>query len=225
VGSVFVEENKKVMKRRKWNQRFFSSTRGRIVALLRSAGRTVSELAAVLQLSDNAVRSHLASLERDGLVQQSGTRRGLRKPHYAYQLTAEAEALFPRAYDVLLNQLLAVLAQRLPIEAVEETLREVGRRLAAGYRSAVQGATLKERVEASVKVLGELGGLAKSQQQNGHFLICSASCPLSAVVVEHPQACVLAEALLAELTGAPVQERCQQGAAPQCRFEIGETLP
>jgi predicted ArsR family transcriptional regulator len=207
-----------------WNQRFFSSTRGRIVALLRSAGLTVNDLAAILQLSDNAVRAHLAALERDGLVQQSGTRRGLRKPHYAYQLTPEAEAIFPKAYDLLLNQLLAVLAQRLPGEAVEEALGEVGRRLAAGYRAAVQGATLKERVEASVTVLDELGGLAKSKQQDGRFVICGASCPLAAVVVEHPQACVLAEALLAELTGVPVQEQCHRGATPQCRFVIGDAV-
>jgi predicted ArsR family transcriptional regulator len=211
------------MTNRKWNQRFFSSTRGRLVALLRRASRTVNELAAALQLTNNAVRAHLAALERDGLVQQRGMRRGLRKPHYIYELTPEAEAFFPKAYDILLNQLLAVLEQRLPVEAVEETLREVGRRLAAPYQSDVQGTTLQERIYASVGVLGELGGLAESAQQNGHFLIHSTSCPLAAVVVDHPQACVLAEALLAELTGATVQERCQRDVPPQCRFEIAVT--
>ena len=58
------------------NQRFFTSTRGRIVTLLRRASRTVDELAAALDLTDNAVRAHLATLERDGIVQQRGARRG-----------------------------------------------------------------------------------------------------------------------------------------------------
>ncbi|MFL5666689.1 MAG: ArsR family transcriptional regulator, partial [Ktedonobacteraceae bacterium] len=54
------------------NERFFTSTRGHIITLLRRAGHTVDELARALQLTDNAVRSHLATLERDGLVRQSG---------------------------------------------------------------------------------------------------------------------------------------------------------
>jgi predicted ArsR family transcriptional regulator len=54
------------------DRRFFSSTRGRIVALLRAATRTVDELADALGLTDNAVRAHLVTLERDGLVEPSG---------------------------------------------------------------------------------------------------------------------------------------------------------
>ena len=78
-----------------WNQRFLSSTRGQVVALLRQGHSTVEELARALGLTDNAVRAHLASLERDGLVVQSGLRRGMRKPAYAYALTPDAERLFP----------------------------------------------------------------------------------------------------------------------------------
>src|SRR5262245_13833383 len=67
-----------------WNQRFFASTRGRIITLLRRASRTVDELAQVLGLTDNAVRAHLNTLERDGFVQQRGARRGNSKPSYVY---------------------------------------------------------------------------------------------------------------------------------------------
>jgi predicted ArsR family transcriptional regulator len=64
------------MAKTKIGERFFGSTRGRLVRLLRGAARTVEELAAALALTDNAVRAHLATLERDGLVQQAGVRRG-----------------------------------------------------------------------------------------------------------------------------------------------------
>src|SRR6266496_4119842 len=79
------------------NPRFFASTRGRIVTLLRRNSRTVEELAQELTLTDNAVRAHLATLERDGIVQQRGVRRGSGKPSYIYDLTPEAEYLFPKA--------------------------------------------------------------------------------------------------------------------------------
>src|SRR3989442_183899 len=54
------------MQRTGWNKRLLASTRGRILALLRSENRTVNGLAAALRLTDNAVRAHLLSLERDG---------------------------------------------------------------------------------------------------------------------------------------------------------------
>src|SRR5687768_15737511 len=96
----------------RWNQRFFNSTRGRILTLLRGTGRTIRELAITLNLTDNAVRTQLALLEREGLVEQSGTRRGFRKPHYTYTLTPIAEQVFPKAYDTLLNQVLEVMEKR-----------------------------------------------------------------------------------------------------------------
>jgi predicted ArsR family transcriptional regulator len=56
------------MKPQRWRVRFLDSTRGQILALLRVESCTVNELAAALKLTDNAVRAHLISLERDGLI-------------------------------------------------------------------------------------------------------------------------------------------------------------
>src|SRR5690349_4027423 len=114
------------MKRTKLDDKFFRSTRGRVVALLRGASRTVGEIAATLGVTDNAVRAHLLSLERDGIVRQSGTQPGSRKPHFAYELTSESDRLFPKAYDVLLNRLVAVLKSTMSRATLESTLREVG---------------------------------------------------------------------------------------------------
>src|SRR5262245_23764551 len=97
-----------------WDQRFFASTRGRVGALWRRGDRTVGDLAQALGLTDNAVRAHLAALERDGLVRQGGLRRGSGKPAYSYELTAEAERLFPKADGPLLRLVLDVLGERLP---------------------------------------------------------------------------------------------------------------
>src|SRR5438067_5319394 len=116
-----------------WNQRFFESTRGRIIMLLRRASRTVEELAQALELTDNAVRAHLATRERDGLVRQRGARRGSGKPAFVYELTPETEQLFPKAYGPVLRELLNVLNDQLPPDEVEAFLRLVGRRIAAQW--------------------------------------------------------------------------------------------
>ncbi len=208
------------MKIPKWNKRFLVSTRGRIIGLLRSSERTVNELAEAVELTDNAVRSHLSTLERDGLVRQSGVRPGLRKPHALYGLTAEAEQLFPKAYAPLLNRVLEVLDENLPDETLETVLREVGRRMAAEYLPEAQDKDRAARVALVQKIFGELGGLAEIEQRGDELFLSGESCPLAAVTAAHPQACRLVETLVSEITGAPAQTCCQYDPAPQCCFRL-----
>ncbi|HEV2583031.1 MAG TPA: ArsR family transcriptional regulator [Ktedonobacteraceae bacterium] len=201
-----------------WYRRFFLSTRGRILSLIRRESRTVDDLADALGLTDNAVRAHLAALERDGFVQQRGARKGSSKPAFVYELAEGAEPLFPKAYGQILNELLAVLDKQLNAEELEELLRATGRHIAARWNR-LSGSTYA-RLEAAVEILNELGGLADLEPLNGGYCIRSNSCPLAAVVPDHPAACHLAETLIAELVGVPVQERCEKGDSPRCRFEV-----
>lgn len=210
------------MKTTKLDERFFESTRGRIVSLLRGGSSTVNELASQLELTDNAVRAHLLTLERDGLIHQSGVQRGARKPHFAYELTAEAERLFPKAYDALLNQLITALKGRLPPAALEDVLREVGRSLAARHASGQTPDDLEGRLRNALEVLKAIGGSPSVGREDGKLIIRSGGCPLSAAVVEHPEVCELAEALVAEIVGLPVRERCDRGESPKCCFEVGD---
>jgi predicted ArsR family transcriptional regulator len=137
-----------------WNQRFFSSTRGRIITLLRRSSHTVEEMAQALDLTHTAVRTHLAALERDGLVQHHNERRGSGKPSAVFELAPAAAYLFPRAYSQLLSQLLEVLPERLPAEEVETLLREVGRHMALEWKT--PRGDLGVRLEGAVEVLNEL---------------------------------------------------------------------
>jgi predicted ArsR family transcriptional regulator len=204
------------------DKRFFESTRGQIVTILRSSPCTVEELAGKLELTDNAVRAHLLTLERDGLVRQSGLRRGPRKPHFTYVLTPEADAIFPKAYDALLNQLIAVLKTRLDHQEIEDVLREVGRAVAAGAPAGAKD-SLEVRVHTALKVLEAIGGSAEIEQHDGKFVIRGNGCPLAAAVSVHPEVCGLAETLVGEIVKAPVHEHCDRAGRPSCRFEIDAT--
>ncbi|HEU5131161.1 MAG TPA: ArsR family transcriptional regulator [Pyrinomonadaceae bacterium] len=202
-----------------FDKRFFDSTRGQIVTLLRTAPCTVEELAGKLNLTDNAVRAHLATLERDGLVRQSGLRRGPRKPHFTYVLTEDADKLFPKAYDALLNQLIAVLKTRLDPAEIENVLRDVGRALAANT-PADQNGSLESRVQTALKVLEAIGGAAEVEQHGDKMVIVSSGCPLASAVSVHPEVCRLAETLVAEIVKVPVEERCDRTGRPKCRFDL-----
>ena len=202
------------------DERFFASTRGQVVTLLRRSGRTVEDLARALGLTHNGVRAHLVALERDGIARQRGVvRRGSGKPAYVYGLTPQAEELFPKAYGPVLGGLLDVLAERVGSGETEVLLRAVGSRMADG-RDVPAGDDLRARVEAGVALLNELGGLAELEEHGDTVLIRGYSCPLSAVVPGHPGLCRMTESLLNELTGAPIHECCDRGDKPRCCFEV-----
>jgi len=201
-----------------WNQRFFASTRGRIIMLLRRDRRTVDELAQLLNLTDNAVRAHLATLERDGFVRQSGERRGIGKPAFVYELSPEAEQLFPKAYGPVLREVRGVLSDEMPAGELEALMRRTGQRLA--MRQHLPAGDLQSRLKMAVNILNELGGLAELEEENGTYIIQGYSCPLAAVVPGHPEVCRLAGTLISELVGQPVKECCEGNEPARCRFSV-----
>ena len=196
----------------------FGTTRGQIILLLRRASRTVNELAEALGLSDNAIRTHLTVLERDGLVQQGTARRGIGKPAFVYRLTPEAERLFPNAYETVLGRLLDVMGTQIGDARREAMLREVGHSIANAQT--LPGGNLRERLEFGVVVLNNLGGLVELEEHEDTFSVCGYSCPLSGTAVTHPEACKLIESLLSTLAGVPVHERCERSETLSCRFEV-----
>jgi predicted ArsR family transcriptional regulator len=203
-----------------WDQRFLTSTRGQIVLLLRRERGTVDDLASALGLTDNAIRAHLATLERDGLVRPAGVRRGDGKPAVVYSLTSEAEHLFPKAYAPVLGRLMDVLEERVSVDQSRSMLREVGRRLALDHPKATGSPAV--RLQAAAGLLSALGGLAEVETDNGRLRLRGYSCPVAAITPDHPEICMVAESLVAELTGLRVRERCDReaGQPPRCLFEV-----
>jgi predicted ArsR family transcriptional regulator len=212
------------MQRTAWNQRLLASTRGRVLALLRDEHRTVNELAAALDLTDNAVRAHLLSLERDGLVQEKGTRAGRRKPHVIYGLTMEAEHVFPKAYGLLLDYFVGTVSRQLPPRALRATMREVGRKLASSHLERSSKRSRRDRIKVALELLKELGGSARFENRDGKdFIYGPHGCPLAAVTGNHPDACLIIESLLSEIVGVPTRKCCEYGQTPRCCFELGRS--
>ena len=207
------------MRKTRLDSRFFESTRGKIILQLRAGSKTVNELAAVLALTDNAVRANLMTLERDHLIAQSGSVKGFRKPHFSYALTHEARELFPKAYDSLFNGLISEFKSKLSAAALIDSLRSIGRRI--GLRAKPQdGGSLDDRLNRSLTVLEELGGAAQVTSSKEKIVIRSEACPFVDAVSEHPEVCQVAEAMLQEIVGEPVKEVCDRTGLPKCCFEI-----
>lgn len=206
-----------------WQRQFGNSTRGRIVALLRRGECSVDDLAQALDLTDNAVRAQLALLERDGIVRATGLRRDgtVGKPATLYGASPDASALFSSAYAPLLASLLTELGDSLSPHQVVAALRGAGRRLAPVLPAR---ASFGERARAGAGLLIELGADADLVQTREGYEIRGHGCVLSDAVSACPATCQAVEALLSEVTGVTVQERCNRSSAPSCRFLIPEPV-
>lgn len=197
-------------------------TRGQLLALLCSADRTAGELARDLKISANGARWHLERLEREGMVERRIVRRGVGKPAHEYRLTTEGTRRLSRAYLPVLSCLLSAMRSRLGTGEEAALLREVGRLLAR--ESPRPEGALRERLDAAVGLLGQLGGITSVREEGDALWIRGTCCPLRALVPEHPLACKLVEAMLEEYLGAPVHERCEKVDPPGCRLAVGAAL-
>jgi predicted ArsR family transcriptional regulator len=193
-------------------------TSGQLLELLRRTPMTVEELALALGVTRTAVRAQLASLERDGFVEQRGSRRGTSKPSRLYGVTSQAEVLFSRAYVPILTRLLQVLAGSQEPAEFDATMREVGRELMQGHR--VAAGTLGERIAGASALLNELGGLTEVEEENGSYLIRSHGCPLAAATANHPEVCNALESMLSVFVGSEVNKCCDRYDRVRCCFEI-----
>ena len=202
-------------------ERWLESTRGRLIGLLRQGDMTVDELAAALGMTDNGVRAHLVSLERDGLVRPAERRGGrVGKPATAYRISPGAELLLSKAYLPLLTGLLEAMGERLPTEQLRPLLQAAGSRMADAVER--PRGDLRGRVHAASQLLNQLGGFSSVEdvEDRGGFVIRSRGCPVGAAVRERPEVCEAIVSLIADLTGAQVRSCCQRGDRPSCCFEV-----
>jgi predicted ArsR family transcriptional regulator len=206
-----------------WTGTFLGDTRAEILRRLRRSRSTIGELADALGVTGNAVRGHLTTLQRDGLVHDVGARPSTGgKPAQLYELTPAGEELFPKAYGPVLQALIRTLRERDGDATTVELLRGAGR--TAAPFSADNGDTPpEERMRNAADALKTLGGDVEVERVEDGWLIRGFGCPLSAVVKNEPDACRIAEGLVSELTGAHVEERCdRRGTRACCAFFVPE---
>jgi predicted ArsR family transcriptional regulator len=210
-----------------WERSVGGRVRGRILGLLRRGERTVEELARALDLTDNAVRAHLATLERDGVIHQARQRHtgGAGKPSTVYAIAPTAEPLFSSAHAPLLRALLESLERKLSDAELDALFRDVGRRLAgATTEKGRPTKSLESRVNDAARLLTSLGAEIDVERTPDTFVLCGHACPLSDAVRAQPRVCHAVTQLVSETAGVTVKECCQRSTEPggpvRCCFEV-----
>ena len=186
------------------------TTRRAILNLLKRNGpRDVAAVAGELGLTAAAVRLQLGRLEEDGLLRHTdevaeGARRG--RPRHVYELTAAAEALYPKRYGDLTTELLGYLGG--PDDPrVDELFEQRRRRRVAGALPRTADLPFDEQVGALTAILDEDGYLADAERlPDGSWRITEHNCAILTVAHGFSQACASELAFIREaLPGATVR--------------------
>ncbi|MBV9282418.1 MAG: helix-turn-helix domain-containing protein [Chloroflexi bacterium] len=165
-------------------------TRRRILQHIKRRGEArTEEIAGEIGISLQGARQQLTALERDGLVDHREQRDGLGRPRYLFALTPQGEALFPRRYADLTNELLGYVEEEDP-ELLERIFDRRARRRLAQARDRTAGLPFAERVREVARILDEDGYLADFQDcGDGTFLITEHNCAVLSVAQRYRHAC------------------------------------
>ena len=165
-------------------------TRRRILEQIKRGGNTTADaIAAELGVTLSGARQTLTALEREGLLTHVAERGGPGRPRHVYSLTAAGDALFPRAYAELTNELLEYVEDEDPVLLERIFTRRAERRLQRARERTV-GLSFPERVQAVANILDEDGYLADfSRRDDGAFIITEHNCAGLGVALRYGHAC------------------------------------
>jgi predicted ArsR family transcriptional regulator len=158
-------------------------TRRAIVKLLKMEGAMdAAQLAARLRLTAMAVRQHLYELQREKLVTAQERPVPLGRPAKYWQLTADANRLFPDAYAELSVGLIDALADTFGDAGLKRVIESRCAKQQVDYLNRIpRSASLKEKLRALARIRTEEGYMAEVKPEaRGSFLLIENHCPICA---------------------------------------------
>jgi len=202
-------------------------TRSRLLETLRREGPgTVPEMARRFGLCTMAVRHHLTDLARDGLVRATSLRQGRGRPARVYSLTEAASALFPQRPGMLAIEVLEEVERISGRAAVVQGLEARAERLLAGYRVALDGKPLGERVRILAALRDGEGYLCREEGAGGGPRegpdLVEHHCPIAEIARRWPEVCRIEADTFRRALHVPVErvEHILSGDGA-CRYKIG----
>ena len=201
-------------------------SRERIVELLRLQGsHTVESLCAALGLSRTAVKSHLTGLRAEGLVRRGGLQPGTRRPSNVYELTPEADRLFPKMYDDFAGALLGEIRRQRPHE-LQGYLDRIADRWIARDLSRVNGLHGLERFERAKETIADRGFMPTLERTPDGYELHEHNCPLMRLAVDHLEVCNMVHRWLEALFGTRLNRaRCLRQGEPFSAYRISADSP
>jgi DeoR family suf operon transcriptional repressor len=199
------------------------STRRSLVLLLKKRGESgVKGIADSLGITVSAVRQHLAGLEAAGLVSRRQVPGGPGRPPLLYSLAPAGEALFPRFYPELTNELLEYVEDEDPT-LLEHVFERRRRRRVEQAKRRLAGKPFRDQVAELTRILDEDGYLADVEaRRDGSYVVTEHNCAILGVAQRYGLACSTEIEFLREALPDATVERIahKMAGAHVCSYEI-----
>ena len=172
-----------------------SAVRRAVLVHLRRHGPSAPDtIAAAIGASRSGVAQQLRALDSAGLVTRTSVRHGVGRPHHLYDVTPDAQDLFPTNYDGLATGLLSAILEVGGDALVEEVFAARRRQAEARLRDRI-GATLAadaplvDRMAVVAGLQDELGYLAEARDDADGARLVEHNCAVLDVARRTPAAC------------------------------------
>jgi predicted ArsR family transcriptional regulator len=192
-----------------------------LVHLRRTGPASPDSIAGSLAASRSGVTQQLRALELAGLVSRTTLRHGVGRPRHLYDVTADAQGLFPSNYDGLATGLMAAIIEVGGETLLEEIFLARRRQAEARTRELLEARlgpepTLADRVAALAEIQDELGYLAEVRRDDGQLRLVEHNCAVLHVARGNPAACQAEMDLFSALLGARVVRETHIRAGDRC---------
>jgi predicted ArsR family transcriptional regulator len=199
-----------------------------LVHLRRTGPSAPDAIAVAIRASRSGVAQQLRALDTAGLVTRTSVRHGVGRPRHLYDITADAQDLFPSNYDGLATGLLAAILEVGGESLVEDVFAARRRQAETRLRDRLEsrfpnGAPLEERVRELARLQDELGYISEARIDEGAIRLVEHNCAVLEVARGIPAACRAELDLFREVLGVElVRERHIAAGDRCCVYRVAE---
>jgi predicted ArsR family transcriptional regulator len=202
-----------------------------LVHLRRTGPSAPDAIAASIGASRSGVSQQLRALDSAGLVTRTSVRHGVGRPRHLYDVTADAQDLFPSNYDGLATGLLAAILEVGGEALVEDVFAARRRQAEARLRTELErslpgGASLEERVRELARLQDDLGYIAEARIDGDGIRLLEHNCAVLDVARRSPAACRAELDLFRQVLGVEVTRERHIAAGDRCcEYRVDGSAP
>lgn len=203
-------------------------TKVNILNNLLEGGRSARELAATLKIRESAIRMHLERMVEMGLLTSKFSREGVGRPKKKFTLTSAGHELFTKRYDIVMDAMVSLLAEKEGDRYVRELFVQMGRKMAEQMGEVVKhsedngGASSKPT--ALVELMNQMGEKAELVRTPKGLTIVNHNCIYRSYAMKYPNLfCEGYHRAFMERLAAPYRVVCRESMArggASCVFNV-----
>jgi predicted ArsR family transcriptional regulator len=209
-----------------------SSLRRAILLHLRQAGPSSPDtIATALEASRTGVLQQLHALEEAGLVSHAAEKHGVGRPRHVYDVTAEAQGLFPTDYGGFASGLVKAIEAVGGDDLVEQVFaarrRQIGDRIRRRMAERLPDeSTIEDRVRVLAVLQNEAGYLAEAVVGvDGLLRLREHNCAIDKIARRTQAPCEAELELFQELLGPGVVRESHIASGDRCCSYVVPTEP